>query len=51
MARLEETVNDADFIFECVPDDMELKKDVFERKYELFSCKGVFDIFKSGPVA
>lgn len=31
MSRLEETVNDADFVFECVIDDMEIKQDLFER--------------------
>lgn len=37
MSRLEETVNDADFIFECIPEDMEMKKDLFERVSHL--CK------------
>ncbi|KAH3857268.1 peroxisomal bifunctional enzyme-like [Dreissena polymorpha] len=37
MARLEETVSDADFIFEAIPEDMELKKDLFERVSHL--CK------------
>ena len=30
MSKLEETVNDADFIFECIPEDVEMKKDIFE---------------------
>ena len=30
MSKLEETVNDADFIFECIPEDMDMKKDIFE---------------------
>lgn len=37
MSRLEEAVNDADFIFECIPEDMEMKKDLFERVSHL--CK------------
>ncbi|XP_045175082.2 3-hydroxybutyryl-CoA dehydrogenase-like [Mercenaria mercenaria] len=31
MSRLEETVSDADFVFECIPEDLEMKKDLFER--------------------
>lgn len=34
MSRLEETVNDADFIFEAVKEDMEIKKDLLESKYQ-----------------
>lgn len=34
MSRLEETVSDADFIFECIPEDMEMKKDLFESMLE-----------------
>ncbi|KAJ8308799.1 hypothetical protein KUTeg_014311 [Tegillarca granosa] len=37
MSRLEETVCDADFIFECVIEDLEIKKDLFERISHL--CK------------
>ncbi|XP_052766169.1 lambda-crystallin homolog [Mya arenaria] len=37
MSKLEETVNDADFIFECIPEDLEKKKDIFERVSHL--CK------------
>ncbi|XP_048735230.1 3-hydroxybutyryl-CoA dehydrogenase-like [Ostrea edulis] len=38
MSRLEETVNDADFIFEAVKEDLEIKKDLLERVSHL--CKG-----------
>lgn len=38
MSRLEETVNDADFIFEAVKEDMEIKKDLLERVSHL--CRG-----------
>nr|KAG5695947.1 hypothetical protein BaRGS_017528 [Batillaria attramentaria] len=31
MSLLEETVNDADFIFEAIIEDLEVKKDIFER--------------------
>lgn len=34
MSRLEETVNDADFILEAVKEDMEIKKDLLESKYQ-----------------
>ncbi|KAL3873919.1 hypothetical protein ACJMK2_036996 [Sinanodonta woodiana] len=37
MGRLEETVNDADFIFEAVIEDLEVKKDLLERVSHL--CK------------
>lgn len=30
MSRLEETVNDAELIFECIPEDLDKKKDLFE---------------------
>lgn len=33
MSRLEEIVNDVDFIFEVVKEDMEIKKDFLESKY------------------
>lgn len=33
MSRLEEIVNDVDFIFEVVKEDMEIKKDFLENKY------------------
>ena len=33
MSRLEETVCDADFVFECIPEDLEMKKDLFESMY------------------
>lgn len=36
MSRLEETVNDADFIFEAVKEDMEIKKDLLESKYQQY---------------
>ena len=32
MSRLEETVNDADIIFEAVIDDLKVKQDLLERK-------------------
>ena len=32
LSRLEETVNDADFIFEAVKEDLEIKKDLLESK-------------------
>ena len=32
MSRLEETVKDADFIFEAVIDDLDIKQDIFESK-------------------
>lgn len=35
MSRLEETVNDADFIFEAVKEDLEIKKDLLESKYRV----------------
>ncbi|XP_050404203.1 3-hydroxybutyryl-CoA dehydrogenase [Patella vulgata] len=31
MSRLEETVKDVDFVFECIIDDLEIKKDLFQR--------------------
>ncbi|XP_064602416.1 LOW QUALITY PROTEIN: 3-hydroxybutyryl-CoA dehydrogenase-like [Liolophura sinensis] len=37
MSRLEETVSDADFIFEAVVDDLDVKQDLFERVSHL--CK------------
>ncbi|XP_060580402.1 3-hydroxybutyryl-CoA dehydrogenase-like [Ruditapes philippinarum] len=37
LSRLEETVCDADFVFECIPEDLEMKKDLFERVSHL--CK------------
>nr|XP_022329712.1 uncharacterized protein LOC111128407 [Crassostrea virginica] len=37
LSRLEETVNDADFIFEAVKEDLEIKKDLLERVSHL--CK------------
>lgn len=33
MSCLEEIVNDVDFIFEVVKEDMEIKKDFLESKY------------------
>ena len=33
MSRLEEAVNDADLIIECVTEDLEVKKDMFESKF------------------
>ena len=33
MSRLEEAVNDADLILECVSEDLEIKKDLLESKY------------------
>ena len=32
MSRLEEAVNDADLILECVVEDLEIKKDLLESK-------------------
>ncbi len=32
LSRLEETVRDAEFIFEAVVDDLQVKQDLFERK-------------------
>ena len=32
MSRLDETVEDAEFIFEAVVEDVEIKKDLFESK-------------------
>lgn len=37
MSRLEETVNDADFIFECVIEDLGIKNELMERI--TYSCK------------
>ena len=36
MSRLEDTVEDAEFIFEAVIEDLEIKKDLFESKFLLF---------------
>ena len=36
MSLLEETVNDAQFIFEAVVEDLGVKKDLFESEY--FKC-------------
>ena len=45
LSRLEETVNDADFIFEAVKEDLEIKKDLLESKcgipkkqHSFYSC-------------
>jgi 3-hydroxyacyl-CoA dehydrogenase len=32
VSTLEETVKDADFIFEVAPEDLKLKQDIFHRK-------------------
>ena len=36
MSILEEAVNDADFVFEAVIEDMNIKQDLFERKNIFF---------------
>ncbi|KAL4237432.1 hypothetical protein ACF0H5_002149 [Mactra antiquata] len=41
MSRLEETVNDAEFIIECVTEDLEIKKDLFERVSHLCSSTAI----------
>ena len=53
MSRLEEAVNDADLILECVVEDLEIKKDLLESKSILshenlqmsdliiFSCRNI----------
>ncbi len=33
LSRLEETVRDADFIFEAVIDDLQVKQDLFESEF------------------
>ena len=38
MSRLEETVNDADIIFEAVIDDLKVKQDLLERKSISWCC-------------
>ena len=40
MSRLEEAVNDADLILECVVEDLEIKKDLLESRFcnKLYGC-------------
>jgi hypothetical protein len=47
MSRLEETVNDAEFILEAVIDEMEVKKALFESKYLslTFTSHTAFEFF------
>lgn len=36
LSRLEETVNDAEFVIEAVIDDLNIKQDLFESLYIVF---------------
>ena len=41
MSRLEEAVNDADLILECVSEDLEIKKDLLESKFVCICYRGL----------
>jgi 3-hydroxyacyl-CoA dehydrogenase len=41
LSRLEETVRDADFIFESIVDDLQVKQDLFESKVANVVCLAV----------
>ena len=41
MSLLEEAVNDAEFIFEAIIEDLEVKKDMFESERQICECQCV----------